>query len=55
MPRPNFLFFMSDHQQARTFADDACHTPNMDRVSAAGVRFACAALRPGMCHGQISR
>ena len=39
MSRPNFIFLMTDHQQASTVASAACHTPNMDRISARGVRF----------------
>ena len=39
MPQPNFLFLMTDHQQARTVNTDVCHTPNVDRISAEGVRF----------------
>lgn len=39
MSRPNFLFLMTDHQQARTVNSDVCLTPNVDRISAEGVRF----------------
>ncbi len=40
MSRPNFLFLMTDHQQAATIASDDVLTPNIDRLSARGVRFA---------------
>ena len=37
--QPNFLFIMTDQQQGRTVNSDLCHTPNLDRLSAEGVRF----------------
>ena len=38
--RPNILMFMPDAMQAQvTFPGHDCHTPNMDRVAARGVRF----------------
>lgn len=39
MSSPNFLFLMTDHQQARTVRSDVCLTPHTDRISAEGVRF----------------
>ncbi|MBD3292392.1 MAG: sulfatase-like hydrolase/transferase [Armatimonadia bacterium] len=39
MPQPNFLFLMTDHQQARTVNTGVCQTPNTDRIIDEGVRF----------------
>ena len=39
MKRPNFLFLITDHQQAATVNDNFCHTPNTDRLIAEGMRF----------------
>ncbi|MGI5816785.1 MAG: sulfatase-like hydrolase/transferase [Armatimonadota bacterium] len=39
MSQPNFLFLMTDQQQARTVNTDICHTPNIDRIIGEGVRF----------------
>ena len=38
--RPNILLFIPDGMQAAPIGPDSqCHTPNFDRLAAAGVRF----------------
>ncbi len=37
--RPNILFVITDHTNARAVADPRCLTPNLDRLAADGVRF----------------
>ncbi len=39
MSLPNFLFLMTDHQQAATVNNALCQTPNVDRIIAEGMRF----------------
>jgi arylsulfatase A-like enzyme len=48
MPRPNLLILISDQQQAATLeSGNPCQTPHLDRLAAAGTRFArCYAPNP---------
>ena len=49
MSQPNFLFLMTDHQRAVTVNTDVCHTPNIDRITAEGIRFRRAHTVNAMC------
>ena len=48
--RPNILIMMSDQQQAQTVDPDClCQTPNIDRISAGGMRFTRAHTVNAIC------
>ncbi len=49
MPRPNFLFLMTDHQQAATVNSGVCLTPSIDGLLARGVRFRRAYTTNAIC------
>ena len=37
--RPNILFIITDHTSALSLTEPQCHTPNLDALTATGVRF----------------
>ena len=50
--KPNILLFIPDGMQAAPIGPDSqCHTPNFDRLAAAGVRFENAHTTCPTCSG----
>jgi len=48
--QPNILFLMTDQMQGRVLdPDHPCHTPNLDRLAARGVRFTRAYTPNAVC------